>query len=130
MLTSLLFLLKRRYFSGHSKKPNKQDKVNDQLTGPQVVRHDGQLVRDWDIATHGCFLTEEHQDASALNTFIYPHEGSIKLWGLIRVVIDEADGNREKVCAKHARVRGADNLGLPGSFTEEAVVTLMAGDVL
>lgn len=112
------------------KKLTKEDKSNDLLTGPQVVRHDGSLVRDWDLATHGGFLTTQHQDANALNTFIYPHEGSIKLWGLIRVIVDEEDDSREKLVERHAGVRGADNLGQPGSYTEEAVVPLMAGDVL
>lgn len=104
--------------------------MNDLLTGPQVVRFDNNLTNHWDLASHGAFLTEEHQDANALNTFVYTHEGSVKLWGLIRVLIDETHGTRQEVLAKHADVRGAENLGLPGSFTEECIVTLMAGDVL
>jgi hypothetical protein len=112
------------------KKLTTRDKANDNLTGPQVVRHDGNLTHNWDLATHGAFFTEEHQDANALNTFVYSHEGSVKLWGLIRVLMDENDDNREKLRNKHACVRGADNLGHPGSCVEEAIVTLMAGDVL
>jgi hypothetical protein len=110
------------------KKFTKEDRENDRLTGPQVVRHDVNLTRDWDLVTHGGSLTEEHQDANALNSFVYSHEGSIKLWGLIRVVTDDDDDCREKLRKRFMGIRGSD-VG-PGSHTEEAVVPLLAGDVL
>ena len=54
----------------------------------------------------------------------------MKLWGLICVIVDEGNDCQKKVLEKHAGVRSTDDLGQPGSYTEEAVVPLMAGDVL
>ena len=91
------------------------------------MRHDGNVTHDWDLVTHAGFLTEEHQDANGLNTFVYTHEGSLKLWGLIRVVVDEGDGSRDAVRQKHAKMTEAHDM--PGHAVE-GVVPLVAGDVL
>jgi hypothetical protein len=73
----------------HRNQENTKDKVNpvpSKIPGPTLCHYDMWRKQNWEILTHGGFVTFPHHDAAGLCTYVYVESGA-KLWAIFRPYI-------------------------------------------
>lgn len=97
----------------------------DKTTGPLHVQFDTWRQQQWELHTHGGFITYPHHDAAGLCTYTYARSGA-KIWCFIRPDLS-------KYKDRNSLFLDLDNFGYPEEFskvTPVGTILLEPGSVL
>ncbi len=103
-------------------------RVTDVFSGPQVLPADMVNGRNWDLITHGGFLTYPHRDGTGMGTYTFVRTGG-KIWVYLRPDLDKFATRTEAYNASN----GMFDYGKPpfaDHLDEMQAILLEEGDIL
>lgn len=107
--------------------PREEPNDGKPFFGAKVITGDTELVRGWDLLTHGGFLTYPHHDPCGLATYVTLRSGT-KIWGFLDTVGSSSTSRESLLADWDNMARRTMSVGVPNAPL--GTVVLRRGDTL